>query len=82
LKGLENIDHLMTTGLYAKLRHPMYTGFILWIAGWIIRCGAAVGGIIGLLASVDILYWRGLEECRLISVYGDAYLKYRQASWF
>ncbi len=34
LKGLENINHLVTTGLFSKIRHPMYDGFILWILGW------------------------------------------------
>jgi protein-S-isoprenylcysteine O-methyltransferase Ste14 len=29
LRGLENINHLVTTGLFSKLRHPIYTGFIL-----------------------------------------------------
>jgi protein-S-isoprenylcysteine O-methyltransferase Ste14 len=29
LRGLENINHLVTTRLFSKLRHPMYTGFIL-----------------------------------------------------
>ncbi|MCX6135848.1 MAG: NnrU family protein [Ignavibacteriales bacterium] len=33
LRGLENIDHLVTTGLFTKIRHPMYTGFVLWILG-------------------------------------------------
>jgi len=34
LRGLENIDHLVTSGLFSRLRHPMYTGFVLWILGW------------------------------------------------
>ena len=25
LRGLENINHLVTAGLFSKLRHPMYT---------------------------------------------------------
>ncbi|MGW8182125.1 MAG: hypothetical protein ACWGQW_25630 [bacterium] len=29
LRGLENVDHLVTTGLFSRFRHPMYTGFIL-----------------------------------------------------
>lgn len=31
LRGLENIDHLVTTGLYSRIRHPMYVGFILFL---------------------------------------------------
>ena len=37
LRGVENIDHLVTGGLFKYLRHPMYAGFILWIVGWIVR---------------------------------------------
>jgi protein-S-isoprenylcysteine O-methyltransferase Ste14 len=42
LRGLEDIDHLVTTGLFSRLRHPMYTGFILWILGWAMYHGAAL----------------------------------------
>jgi protein-S-isoprenylcysteine O-methyltransferase Ste14 len=28
LRALENTRNLVTTGLYAKIRHPMYAGFI------------------------------------------------------
>ena len=34
LGGVENIDRLVTVGLFAVVRHPMYLGFILWILGW------------------------------------------------
>jgi protein-S-isoprenylcysteine O-methyltransferase Ste14 len=30
LGGVENIDHLVTTGFFGGVRHPMYLGFILW----------------------------------------------------
>jgi protein-S-isoprenylcysteine O-methyltransferase Ste14 len=39
LRGLENIDHLVTNGLYSRVRHPMYVGFILWIVGWVVCYG-------------------------------------------
>ncbi len=39
LRGLENIDHLATTGPYSRLRHPMYAGFVLWIGGWVVAYG-------------------------------------------
>src|SRR5512139_1306947 len=42
LRGVENIDHLVTTGLFSRLRHPMYTGFVLWVVGWAAFNGAAV----------------------------------------
>jgi protein-S-isoprenylcysteine O-methyltransferase Ste14 len=82
LKGLENIDHLVTTGLYSKLRHPMYTGFIVWIAGWVILFGAGLSFLVGLVGCANILSWRHLEENKLAESYGDAWRKYRAVSWF
>ncbi len=82
LKKLENTDHLVTTGLFTKIRHPMYTGFILWIFGWIINSGAAVTLLAGIFGIINILYWRNLEERNLESVYGDNYRKYREKTWF
>lgn len=82
LRGLENIDHLVTTGLFSKLRHPMYLGFILWILGWVIFTGAVVSFVFALAAIGCILFWRRLEEEKLVSDFGDEYLKYRKSTWF
>jgi protein-S-isoprenylcysteine O-methyltransferase Ste14 len=82
LRGLENIRHLVTTGLFSKLRHPMYTGFILWIVGWAIYHGAVVSLVMGCVGIGNILYWRRLEEENLESWYGEDYRGYRQGTWF
>ena len=82
LRGLENIDHLVTTGLFSKLRHPMYTGFLLWILGWSIYHGALVSLAFGLFGIANILYWRRLEETRLLAQYGETYEQYQATSWF
>lgn len=82
LRGLENITHLVTAGLYSKLRHPIYTGFILWILGWSVYHGAVVSLIIGCLGIGNILYWRRLEEENMESGYGDVYREYRRRTWF
>jgi protein-S-isoprenylcysteine O-methyltransferase Ste14 len=82
LRGVENIDHLVTNGLFARLRHPMYLGFILWIVGWAIYHGAVVSFIAGLVGIGNILYWRHLEENHLENFYGDRYIAYRNQTWF
>lgn len=82
LRGVENIDHLVTTGLFARLRHPMYVGFILWIFGWAIYHGAGASLIAGLVGIGNIIYWRHLEEVHLQDTYGDVYLVYRGQTWF
>lgn len=78
LRGVENIDHLVTGGMFKYLRHPMYTGFILWIAGWILRSGAGLSLIVGVVSIGCVLWWARLEDEKLIEVYGEEYREYRK----
>jgi protein-S-isoprenylcysteine O-methyltransferase Ste14 len=82
LKGVENINHLVTTGLFSRIRHPMYAGFILWIFGWAIYHGALLSIIVGFMGIGNILYWRRLEEAELELRYGENYRRYRKETWF
>ena len=82
LRGLENIDHLVTTGLFSRLRHPMYVGFVLWIGGWVVCYGAVASFAVGLVCIGNIFYWRHLEEGELESRYGEDYRVYRQGTRF
>jgi protein-S-isoprenylcysteine O-methyltransferase Ste14 len=82
LRGLENIKHLVKNGLFTKIRHPMYLGFILWIFGWSIYHGAIVSLAIGLIGIANIIYWRRLEEARLLLQFGDKYQEYKMKTWF
>lgn len=80
LRGLEDVDHLVTTGLFSWLRHPMYVGFILWILGWVVRDGAVVSLAVGLVCVANILLWRRLEEIALESRFGEDYRAYRRGT--
>jgi protein-S-isoprenylcysteine O-methyltransferase Ste14 len=82
LKGLENIDHLVTSGLFGKLRHPMYTGFMMWIIGWSIFHDAVISFFAGLICIGNILYWRQLEDNHLEKTYGELYTNYMKQTWF
>jgi protein-S-isoprenylcysteine O-methyltransferase Ste14 len=82
LRGLENIDHLITTGLFSKFRHPMYAGLTLWVSGWVIYYGAVVSLVIGFVTIGNILYWRQLEEEKLEVNYGEACREYQKRTWF
>ena len=82
LRGVENIDHLVTTGFFAGVRHPMYLGFTLWILGWAVFWGAFVSLAVGLVGIGNILLWRHLEERHLEKRYGEAYRSYRARTWF
>jgi protein-S-isoprenylcysteine O-methyltransferase Ste14 len=82
LGGVENIDHLVTTGFFARVRHPMYSGFTLWIFGWAVFQGAIVSLAVGFVGIGNILFWRYLEEQHLETCYGETYRFYRARTWF
>ena len=82
LKGLENIDHLVTRGMYSRIRHPMYVGFLAWIVGWSMYHASAISFALGLVTAANILYWRSLEERRLVIQFGESYAVYRRSTWF
>lgn len=82
LGGLENIDHLVTNGLFSRIRHPMYAGFVLWIVGWCAFTGAVTSLLLAPFGIASVLWWRHLEESDLAGRYGDEYMEYRAATWF
>jgi protein-S-isoprenylcysteine O-methyltransferase Ste14 len=82
LRGVENIDHFVTTGLFKKIRHPMYMGFISWILGWSIYHSAMISLAIGMLGIASVLWWRHLEDTRLEIQFPKDYQNYRLTTWF
>ena len=82
LGSVENIDHLVTSGLFALVRHPMYLGFVLWILGWCASTGALACLLLAPFGTASVLWWRGLEESDLLSRYGEEFRKYQAATWF
>jgi protein-S-isoprenylcysteine O-methyltransferase Ste14 len=79
---LESYDgDLIKTGIYSKLRHPMYTGFILWLLGSPVFFRAGFSMILSLLFIGNILFWRYLEELELEKRF-PAYPAYRKTTIF
>ena len=66
---------LVDTGLYSRVRHPMYSGFLLWLAGlalWLESPAAAIG----VLALVPFLLGRILVEERFLRDTHEGYRDY------
>lgn len=70
-------QRLVTTGIFARSRNPMYLGFALVLTGWILALGSLWGGIV-LPAFVDYLTRFQIEpEERLMrKTFGAAYDTY------
>ena len=82
LRALENTKVLVTTGLFSRIRHPVYLGFILWYVGWPLYHGAVLSLGLGWLGIISTLWWRTVEEKHLVVQFGDAYRQYTQRTWF
>ncbi len=72
IKTLEIYEgDLIKKGIYSKIRHPMYLGFILWLIGFPIYFEAILSGVLALILIGNVLYWRYLEEMELVERFPD-----------
>jgi protein-S-isoprenylcysteine O-methyltransferase Ste14 len=73
---------LVTTGLYSKIRNPIYVFGIVMIAGMILILGRPVGWLV-LAAAIVGQTIRARREARVLeAAFGDAYREYRRKTWF
>ena len=72
--------HLVTRGIYAWLRHPMYTGILFMVVGLLVRTPALAVAIVG--ATLAALLWAKarFEESLLLARY-PGYAAYRRTTW-
>ena len=82
IKTLENYEgDLITKGIYSKIRHPMYLGFILWSIGAPVWFGAYFSFFLSFLFIGNILFWRHLEEIDLVKRF-SSYSNYKLKTLF
>jgi protein-S-isoprenylcysteine O-methyltransferase Ste14 len=68
-------------GPYARIRHPSYTGLLIFLAGLGLACGTWWSLAAGLLIPLPaILYRIHVEEAELTRVLGPAYRDYAAAT--
>lgn len=82
IKSLESYDgNLITKGIYSKIRHPMYLGFICWLIGVPLFFGAVFSLFLSFLFIANVLFWRNLEEIELEERF-TTYKEYRKTTYF
>ncbi|WP_263368025.1 methyltransferase family protein [Edaphobacter bradus] len=72
-------DHhqLITAGPYAYVRHPLYTGLLIAMAGTVLISGA-LGAVLGFFSAIIFFNAKaGREERILESEFGSIYTNYR-----
>jgi protein-S-isoprenylcysteine O-methyltransferase Ste14 len=82
IKTLESYEgDLITKGIYSKIRHPMYVGFILWLIGFPIFSGAVFSFFLSFIFIANVLFWKYLEEKELEKRF-SSYLEYKKTTIF
>jgi len=72
------IDHLVTTGVFATIRHPMYLSLILMYLGTAIAWGISWMLIPSLCFAVLTIFSALKEEAFLLEKFGSQYERYMQ----
>lgn len=74
-KDSHDPENLITTGLYAYMRHPLYTGGLLLI--WFMPVMTTSLLAFNLAATLYLYIGSVFEERRLLAAFGDDYKQYR-----
>jgi protein-S-isoprenylcysteine O-methyltransferase Ste14 len=73
----ERKQQVVSTGVYGFVRHPLYLGVLLMLAGMPLLAGSVCGLIISGIALV-VLVFRILGEEKMLVNELDGYAEYRQ----
>src|SRR5215470_3464426 len=67
---------LAETGIYARVRHPQYDGFVLVMFGFLLQWPTIL--ILAMFPVLVFMYWRlaKIEERESLAAFGDAYRDY------
>ena len=73
---------LVTTGIYSRIRNPIYVSGVIFIAGLIVMVRRPLLGLI-LVIIIPMQILRARREAQVLEAkFGDAYRRYRDRTWF
>jgi protein-S-isoprenylcysteine O-methyltransferase Ste14 len=68
---------LVSSGPYARVRHPIYTGLLLAFFSVVIARGDLISVLGGTIMTLAVLHKLRIEERFMAETFGDAYAEYR-----
>lgn len=72
-------ETLVTTGLYSKIRHPLYAGLVLIFLGYFLFSGTVTAVVHLAFLVLYLPFGIYFEEKKLVAQFGKAYQKYKLA---
>jgi protein-S-isoprenylcysteine O-methyltransferase Ste14 len=80
--GVGQEGTLVKTGIYSKIRHPMYIGLVLLHIGVPFIFKSFIACISVIVWASFIATWTRFEDKNLEQKYGRKYIEYKQRTWF
>ena len=78
--AFENTAHLVTEGIFARIRHPMYTSLLLLTWGLFLKRIHLTGFLVAMVTTVLTVVAARFEERENLAYFGDSYREYMQRS--
>jgi len=79
LEPQQHHQHLVTSGVRAHVRHPIYLGHLCEVCGWCVATGMVALYFLAAFAIVTGAVMIRIEDRELEARFGDAYRAYRTA---
>ncbi len=73
----EKEHNLIKTGIYARIRHPLYTATILFLIGFVIFSPSYTNLLHAICLFIYLVIGLRFEEKRLTSQFGNEYVEYK-----
>lgn len=76
LLGIERTTELVTSGIYRRIRHPLYGSLIYFSWGVFLKNPSLAGLSLGLVATFFLTMTARVEELENLAYFGDTYRAY------